>query len=369
MQSIPRIGVCKSGARSSPAMAPLARRGSKEASRRNFVWRWRVLSLVSIAVAVLAFAACGGQEGSGNGGQENGKLESMSLRLKWLHQSQHAGFYAAAAQGFYKQRGLDVTLRPGGPDFPAVTLVAAGSEDFGVTGADQILLARAKGVPVVAVAVIYRKTPFVLMTRPDGPTSMSELRDTKVGVKFGGNEELTYRAMLAGADLTKDDVKEVPVKFDLGPFLNGAVEAFPGYVINEVLAAREAGVDVNVISPSDVGVELYADTLFTTEKEMRENPDKIRRFVQASLDGWAWALKNPDDAAALALSYDKNLKPSHEEAQMKASIPLVKPDQRPVGYMDMKGWKALQDLLIRQGLLEKKLDLNDAFTTEFIGRQ
>ncbi len=88
--------------------------------------------------------------------------ESVTLRLKWFHQAQFAGFYVAKEKAFYKSGGLNVDIQPGGPDFPAIQMVTGGNEQFGVTGADQILIARSKGVPVVALAVIFRRNPFVL---------------------------------------------------------------------------------------------------------------------------------------------------------------------------------------------------------------
>src|SRR5271154_4555709 len=88
--------------------------------------------------------------------------DSVTLRLKWLNQAQFAGFYVAKEKGYYKSEGLDVNIQPGGPDFPAVQMITGGNEQFGVTAADQILIARSKGVPVVAIAVIYRENPFVL---------------------------------------------------------------------------------------------------------------------------------------------------------------------------------------------------------------
>ena len=90
--------------------------------------------------------------------------EAVTVRLKWFNQAQFAGFYVAQEKGYYKAVGLDVNIQPGGPDFPAVQMVTGGNEQFGVTGADQILIARSKGVPVVALAVIYRRNPFVLFS-------------------------------------------------------------------------------------------------------------------------------------------------------------------------------------------------------------
>src|SRR5260221_9328363 len=93
-----------------------------------------------------------------------GAADAVTVRLKWFNQAQFAGYYVAKEKGFYQEAGLDVSIQPGGPDFPAVQMVAGGNEQFGVTGADQILVARGKGVPVVAVAVLDRKKPLLLFS-------------------------------------------------------------------------------------------------------------------------------------------------------------------------------------------------------------
>src|ERR1700726_4574497 len=198
--------------------------------------------------------------------------ESVTLRLKWFHQAQFAGFYVAKEKDFYKSAGLNVDIQPGGPDFPAIQMVTGGNEQFGVTGADQVLIARSKGVPVVALAVVYRRNPFVLFSlAKSGINGPADYVGKKVGLKIGGNEELIYRAILAKAKIDKSQLTEIPVKFDMTPLLTGDIDVWPGYLINEVLAAKEKGFDVNIVYPSDYGIDLYADTLFTTETMLKGN--------------------------------------------------------------------------------------------------
>src|SRR5271155_1427713 len=221
--------------------------------------------------------------------------EAVTVRLKWFNQAQFAGFYVAQQNGYYKSEGLNVNIQPGGPDFPAVQMVTGGNEQFGVTGADQILIARGKGVPVVALAVIFRRNPFVLFSlAKSGIKTPTDYVGKNIGVKIGGNEELIYRAVLAKAGVDKTKLNEIPVKFDITPLLAGAVDVWPGYLINEVLAAKEKGFDVNVVSPPDYGIDLYADTLFTTEKMLKEKPDIVRKFVTATLKGWTSAIAAPE---------------------------------------------------------------------------
>jgi NitT/TauT family transport system substrate-binding protein len=293
--------------------------------------------------------------------------EAVTLRLKWLNQAQFAGFYVAQEKGYYKAEGLDVNIQPGGPDFPAVQMVTGGNEQFGVTGADQILIARSKGVPVVGLSVIYRRNPFVLFSlAKSGIKTPADYVGKNVGVKIGGNEELIYRAVLAKANVDKAKLTEIPVKFDITPLLSGAVDVWPGYLINEVLAAKEKGFDVNIVYPSDYGIDLYADTLFTTEKMLREKPELVKKFVAATLKGWNTAIAAPEEAAKITVKYGDKLSYDHELAMMKASIPLLKPDDHPVGYMSAAGWESAQKLLLGAEFQKQPVEVAKAFTTQTI---
>ena len=293
--------------------------------------------------------------------------DAVTVRLKWFNQAQFAGFYVAQDKGYYKAAGLAVNIQPGGPDFPAVQMVTGGNEQFGVTGADQILIARSKGVPVVAVAVIYRRNPFVLFSlAKSGIKTPADFVGKKVGVKIGGNEELIYRAVLAKAKIDKAKLTEIPVKFDITPLLTGTIDVWPGYLINEVLAAKEKGFEVNIIYPSDYGIDLYADTLFTTEAMIKDKPDVVGKFVAGTLKGWDSAMAAPEEAAKITVKFGDKLTYDHELAMVKASIPLLKPDSKPVGYMDQAAWASAQDLLIGAGFQKAPVDLTKAFTTKFM---
>lgn len=293
--------------------------------------------------------------------------DAVTVRLKWFNQAQFAGYYVAQDKGYYKAAGLDVNIQPGGPDFPAVQMVAGGNEQFGVTAAEDILIARSKGVPVVALGVIYRRDPFVLFSlAKSGIKTPADFVGKKIGFKIGGNEELIYRAVMAKAGVDTSKFEEVPVKFDIAPLLTGALDVWPGYTINEVLAAREQGFPVNIIYPADYGIDLYADTLFTTEAMIKDNPDVVKRFVAATLHGWTDAIADPENAAATTLKYGDKLTHDHELAMMKASIPFLTPDAAPVGSMDADHWSAIQKLLVAAGFQKTAVDVNTAFTTQFL---
>ncbi|MBW4082567.1 ABC transporter substrate-binding protein [Paenibacillus sp. S150] len=328
----------------------------------------RKAMLILLSSLMLLITACGsGQNAKVDSRGDSGELKKVVLRLKWIHQAQFAGFYTAVEKGYYKEAGLDVEIRPGGSDFPSVQMVASGSEEFGVTGADQIVIAREKGVPVKALSTIYRKTPFVMFAlKESGIATMEDLVGKKVGIKLGGNEELTFRAMEKSAGIEASEIGEMPIKYDLSPLLSGQVQAWPGYVINEVLAVQEQGKEVNIIDPNDYGINFYADTLFTTESVIEKDPEMVKSFVQASMKGWDYALKNPEEAAEFGLKYGDKLELEHEVNMMKASIPLLVPDQLPLGSMEEEAWDTLQKSLIELDFLKKEQDLKALFTNEYL---
>jgi NitT/TauT family transport system substrate-binding protein len=319
------------------------------------------LVLLAIAAVALLGSKCT------NTPKRDGQATKVKVRLKWLHQAQFAGFYTAKEKGFYAGQNLDVDLEPGGPDFPAVQMVTSGSDSFGVTGADQILLAREKGVPIVAVAVIYRKSPFCYFSlKSSGITKPQDFVGKKVGIKLGGNEELTYRAMINNTGVDTSKVTEIPVKFDMTPLFTGQVIAWPGYSINEPIVAQEQGHEVNLIWPTDYGVNLYADTLFTSEAMIHDNPDLVKRFVAATLAGWNYAIDHQDEAVKFTLMQSDQLKEGHEMAMMKASVGSLRPDNQPIGSMEKNKWQEMQDLLLASGFMKTRLDVDKAFTAQFL---
>ena len=282
--------------------------------------------------------------------------QNVTIRLKWAHQAQFAGFYAADHNGLF---GTKVTLAPGGSDFPAIKMVVSGNEQFGVTGADQILLARSNNVPVVPLAIIFRDNPFVLFShRMKTLKGLSDFKGLRVGVKIGGNEELIYRAMMKAANVDTKELIEVPIKFDMTPFMTGQIDVWPGYSINEPIVAESKGVAVDIFKPSAVGVKLYADTLFTTEELVRNNPELVKKVLRGTIEGWQYALLHQEDAATMSAQRAPQSGLDHQRKMMAAAAPLVDPDNTGVGYMTKGGWEETQDVLMRGGFLKQKVDID-----------
>lgn len=301
----------------------------------------------------------------------SGPVDKVTLQLKWLHQAQFAGFYVAAQEGFYKEEGLDVSIFPVGADHSekgVIDRVAQGDIQFGVVGADQVILARAANKPVKAISVIFQKSPVVLATlRSSGIKTLKDLIGKRMAVDKGQNTEVIYRAMMkrAGVDMAK--VREVSVPPGAESLIKGVVDARMVYLINEGIEAKEKGYALNYIYPDEYSLQFYADTIIASDTLIKQNPDLVRRFVRASLKGWNWAVAYPNEAAVLALRYDPKLVASHEIKMMQMSLPFIYTSQTSIGGMDSGTWKNMEEILSpHSGSIGAPAPLENIFTTEFL---
>jgi signal transduction histidine kinase/CheY-like chemotaxis protein len=232
--------------------------------------------------------------------------ERVVLQLQWDHQFQFAGYYAALWEGFYREAGFEVEIRPafpegGGPLRSPVNEVVEGRADFGTSNAG-ILLARAAGAPVTVVASVFQQSGTRLYFRR-GARPVSTPADL-VGLRLGrnrGNEllDVELRAMLAAEGIDPGRIEVVPYPPDrlLRALAEGAYDMVFGYALSAPWEARELGVEFGELRPADYGIAFYGDSLFTRSDLARSDPDKVRRFREASLRGWRHALEDADAVA------------------------------------------------------------------------
>ena len=289
---------------------------------------------------------------------KRGNADNVALRLKWLHQSQFAGYYAAEQEGFYKKEGINIKLVPGGAETPSIQIVAGGSEQFGVSGMAQLIEARAKGIPVVALATTYRKNPLIWFGIDESIKTPQDLVGKKVGLTVGSNSDLLFRAMLKKNDVRIEDINIVPVKYNLALLLEGKVDMYEGYLTDQPISVELSGYKTRILNPSDYGIYFYGDTLFTTEKVIQENPDLVRRFTRATLKGWEFAYDNPEKAVDYVLMYSDQLNREQEMRGMEASLELIRPDDKSVGTIELDVVQQMQDLLVDYGIIKSAIDLD-----------
>jgi len=290
---------------------------------------------------------------------------NVSLRLKWINQAQFAGFFVANNKGFYQENNLTVNIEPGGPNISPIQMVVSGANDFGIVGSDQIILARSKGIPVVAIGVIYKQTPISLVSlKEKNIVKPEDIIGKKVAVVYG-NDEVFYRIFLSKQNIDKSKLTEVPQISDVSQLLTNQVDVKMVYEMNDPILLKIQGKETNIIRLRDYGVNFYGDTLFTTEDMIKNHPDIVKKFVKASFKGWNYAIENSVEAVEETMRVNPNLNKEAQLGYLQTSTPIINQGNR-LGFSDLEIWNNMQQELINQKVMTETIDINKAFTNEFL---
>lgn len=297
------------------------------------------------------------------------ELEEITVKLKWLHQAQFAGNYVANEKGFYVDQDLKVNLIPLSSEEGPIDAVINGKADFGITGASELIVAREKGLPVKAFAVIYKISPICAYAlKESNITKPEDFVGKIVGLEDAADIKMSYSAMMTNLGINRSQINEVTIGQDATELLNGITDVSTGYIINEPHQAIEAGYGVNIISMADYGVNMYADVLFATEDTINNKPELVESFLRATLKGWEYVTedKNKKEGVDIILKYAIDRTKSHEEYMLQSSIPLIYEDETTLGWMEKSEWEKIQDLLLEFDILDEPLNIEDAYTMEFL---
>ena len=241
------------------------------------------------------------------------QADKVTLQLKWVTQAQFAGYYVAKAKGFYKEAGLDVTINPGGPDIAPPQLIAGGGADVIVDWMPSAMAAREKGVPLVNIAQPFKRSGMMLTCRAEtGIKTPQDLKGRTLGVWFSGNEYpfLAWMAKLGyKTDGSAEGVKVLKQGFNVDPLIQKQADCISTMTYNEYWQVIDAGFkpeQLVVFKYEDQGVATLEDGLYASEAKLKDPAfvAKMAKFVKASMKGWDYAAKNPDEAAGIVLDND-----------------------------------------------------------------
>ena len=285
--------------------------------------------------------------------------EKVVLQLKWFHQFQFAGYYAAKEKGFYDEVGLNVEIRQRDLKYNNIDEVINGNAQYGV--ADSILiLYRLKQQPVVIVSPIFQHSPSVFISlKKSNISSVYELNNKDILFYPNDTDGFSLLAMIKKFDLDVNLVRE-RYKDDYMRLINNEVDVMPAYIANEPFLFKEKGYDVNIINPTNYGFDMYGDMLFTNEDEAKNNPIRVEKFKEATLKGWKYALENKEEITQLINEkYSKEKSIEHLRYEANAIDSLINKDVTPLGYLDQGRIRYISEMYEYYGLTESKIDLND----------
>lgn len=324
---------------------------------------FRKLVLLMLGLA-LVISGCAGSQSA----NEADGLTKISLPVGYIPNIQFAPLYVTVEKGFFRDAGLEVEF-----DYKfetdGVALVGAGELPFAVVSGEQVLLARAQGLPVTYVAAWYQQYPVSVVAKSEAQVIVpQDLKGKKIGLPglFGANY-VGLRALLNAGRLEESDVTLDSIGFNqVELMLAGAQDIIVGYAANEPIQLRAQGVPVTEIRVSDYA-QLAANGILASEKVIAGNPELVRAFVGAFLKGLQYTIDNPDEAYTLSGTHIPNFADLDADVQrqvLATSIEQWKADR--LGYSDPQSWENMQEVLLDMGLLTEELDLNRAFTNEFI---
>ncbi len=299
--------------------------------------------------------------------------ERVVLMLRWDAQFQFAGYYEAQWQGYYAAAGLNVDIRhavqPDGSILSAVREVEAGRADFGVGAAD-ILLANGKGANLVVLASILQQSAAGMFALESTPMySPGDLLQLRVARNINDLIDVEMQAMLRAEGFNPANVTAFPHLPGIDHLLDGSVDVIPGYSITVPYFIDTLKIKLRRLTPIAYGVDFYGDSLFCSRPFLDANPDLVKRFLQASLHGWEYALSHPEETARRLTAELDQVFPLEDELrynlqQAREIIDLAHYPYVPLGHVNPARWRFMHDYLRGMGLIPNAFEEQSVFQPE-----
>jgi NitT/TauT family transport system substrate-binding protein len=328
---------------------------------------FHIIPVIVMLTGILFLTACGGNTQTATPVAK----DTINYQMGWVHEYSSAPFYMAVANGHYADQNLDVTLGVGGfneqGSIDPVEQVVSGAADFSEASVFALLEARAQGKPVVAIATLNQRSPFAIISlEEEGIVRPQDLAEKTVAVAEGG-ATLEYKSLISSQSIDPSTVNQVVrSSFGIDPLVNGEVDAFGGWIINEGVALEESGAKPSFLLLSDYGIDTYDLLIFTTEDMIANHPEKVERFLRATLAGLQDTIDDPEKAIDVTLTYDKTLVKDEQLRRLQAFIPLIQPAGTTLGIMQPEIWEFNYQVMLDGEMLIESQDVAKAYTTVFL---
>ena len=298
--------------------------------------------------------------------------EKATLRLKWLAQTQFAGFYLAKARGYYDAEGIDLTINPGGPNLLTENLVASGADTFGLSGGtDSVFAAREKNLPIVCVGVAHQQTPFFFVTRADGPIkSLLDFKGKTITTWYT-SANYVLLGMLAKAGLKPGEFTMQPQQVSVTPFVDGQVDVITATKYNEfyTLMTRMGRDKLRTFVAEDEGITFPRDTLIVSETTAKQKPEMVKGFLRASIRGWREALRDQKAGVDAVMAAAPSLNREHQEFMLVEAGKLMTAGaaaKNGLFWIDDAAIRSAHDFVLQNGVILAPIDLAKAYDGSFL---
>ncbi|MCG8668301.1 MAG: ABC transporter substrate-binding protein [Pseudomonadales bacterium] len=284
-------------------------------------------------------------------------LEPVNLQLKWRHQFQFAGYYAAKEKGFYRDVGLDVNIIEAQPGIDPIEQVIHGKADFGV-GTSELILDRAEGSPVVVLGVVFQHSPLNLVTlASSGIDNIHKLAGKEVMIEHSSAELFAY---LRCEGFTKRAINIRDHSFSTSDLISKSVDAMSVYVTDEPFELKKANINYNLFTPRMCGIDFYGDNFFTLESTVTNSPKTVEAFRAATAKGWRYAMDNVDELIEIIHSkYSERHDVDHLRYEARMMRGLMEPELIEPGYMNQGRWQHIAETYQSLGLLDEDFSVSD----------
>jgi len=295
--------------------------------------------------------------------------DEVSVQLKWVHQAQFAGFYLAQDEGYYSVENINVKFIEGGAGIDLVEPLINGQADFSQIPPEQLIMECCRGVPIKAIAAIYRQSPVVFISKADSQIiKPSDFIGKTVAILGQTEAEIQFYAMMNKLGFDISEVNLIEYSPDYTEFLNNEADVTYVYITGGLIKLQQKGYELNIIWPGDYGVKFYADLLVANEDMISQNPGLITRFLKATLKGWEDAIGGSESAVESTLKYAKIKERELQLAMMNAQEPLINTGEDYIGWMKDEEWQAMYKTLFEQKLIDTPIDYKKLYTVEFLNK-
>ncbi len=286
--------------------------------------------------------------------------DSIRIHLKWWHQFQFAGYYAAQLKGFYKAEGLTVKIIPADKNHAPVAAVMNGDAEFGVTGSD-LILDHAKGKKLIVLGTVFQHSPYTVISPA---TANINFPTDLIGKKIMASQDqgwVQLQALFLKEGIPLDSLHVIPHTWNNNDLLNGYADAMTGYTSVEPQQLERNGIKVNMLLPVNYGIDFYGDLLFTTQETATEKPLLTERIRRASFKGWEYAMAHPEEIADYILTLpgvkERNVTKEallYEAAEMQK---LILPMFVEIGHQNEGRWQHILNVHKSLGLIDSSVTL------------